>query len=87
MNKIIYLIFPILITGCSIPVKPNFPDIPKNLEESCPELKEAKRDSDKLSDLLETVTTNYARYHECHIKVQAWSEWYKNQKKIFEGSE
>jgi hypothetical protein len=87
MNKIFYLIFPFLISGCSILVKPSFPDIPKNLDESCPELQEAKKDSDKLSDLLKTVTINYGQYHECSIKVQAWSEWYKKQKKIFEGSE
>lgn len=86
MNKIIYLIFPVLVSGCSVPVKPSFPDIPKGLEESCPELQEAKKDSNKLSDLLKTVAINYGQYHECSIKVQAWSEWYKKQKKIFEDS-
>jgi hypothetical protein len=76
----------LLITGCAtkpVPVKQNFPIAPDTLLEPCPDLKKLEKEV-KLSDVAKVVVENYTLYHECSIKSQAWAEWYKVQKKIFE---
>lgn len=75
----------VLLVGCStvVPVKAKFPDAPETLLGKCPELK--KLDSQpKLSDISKTIAQNYTTYHECSVKNDAWIEWYKVQKQIFE---
>lgn len=80
------LLICLLLAGCSttVPVKRNFPDIPQVLKKPCSELKEVEEGTVKLSDVLAVVTDNYSQYHECKITVNAWIEWYDQQKKIFE---
>lgn len=39
----------------------------------------------KVSELIGTVTDNYATYYKVKEQVQGWQEWYKEQKKIYEG--
>lgn len=74
----------IFLAGCTtVPVMPTFPEAPDILLENCPALLRLEQGS-KLSDLLIVVTENYIRYHECAIKQKAWTEWYTQQKKIFE---
>jgi len=82
--KTLMLIFVMLsLSGCVTPVKRNFPDVPAMLKEKCPELLDVKN-TDKLSDVLLTVTQNYGQYHECSIKLESWIQWYEDQKKIFD---
>jgi hypothetical protein len=82
--KTLMLILVILsLSGCVTPVKRNFPDAPAMLKEKCPELLDVKK-TDKLSDVLLTVTQNYGQYHECSIKLESWIQWYEDQKKIFD---
>jgi hypothetical protein len=84
--KGLLLVFPaMLLTGCLIttPVKRNFPEVPKELMEACPDLKKTEP-TEKLSEVLKVVVENYGQYHECKIKVDTWVEWYKTQKEIFE---
>ena len=38
----------------------------------------------KASELLDTVVQNYGSCHENATKLEAWQEWYREQKKIFE---
>jgi hypothetical protein len=38
----------------------------------------------KASELLDRVVENYGSCHENAAKLEAWQEWYKEQKKIFE---
>lgn len=38
----------------------------------------------KASELLDTVVQNYGACHENAAKLEAWQEWYREQKKIFE---
>ena len=38
----------------------------------------------KASELLDTVVQNYGSCHENAAKLEAWQEWYREQKKIFE---
>ena len=75
----------ILLVGCSttVPVKRNFPEIPERLMQKCPQLEKLENEA-KLSDIAKTVTNNYTTYYECAVKDDAWIEWYKVQKNIFE---
>lgn len=86
MKTLLILISAVLLTGCleTVPVKRTFPDIPPELVKSCPELQEAARDTKELSKLLDVVVVNYSTYYECRVKIDAWLEWHKEQKKIFE---
>ena len=68
------LILPVLLlTGClvSTPVKRNFPEVPKELMEACPDLKKTET-TEKLSEVLKVVVDNYGQYHECKGKVDTW---------------
>ena len=81
--KILLLIPAVLLTGClTTPVKRNFPEVPQEIMQACPDLKTVEP-TEKLSDVLKVVTDNYGQYHECRIKVDTWVEWYNTQKQIF----
>lgn len=84
MRKFLVLVPILMLAACSTttPVKRNFPDVPTEQLESCPNLKQTEQ-TDKLSDVLKIVVDNYGQYHECQIKADAWIEWYKKQKDIF----
>jgi hypothetical protein len=49
----------------------------------CPQLAKLENEA-KLSDISKTVTNNYTTYYECAVKHDAFVEWYKIQKNIFE---
>jgi hypothetical protein len=77
----------LLMIGCSttVPVTVKFPEAPGNVAmTACPQLQKLAEDA-KLSDISKTVSVNYNTYYECVIKTDAWIEWYKIQKHIFEG--
>jgi hypothetical protein len=75
----------ILLSGCvTTPVQRTFPDIPPSLRSSCEDLTLIEQGTDKLSEVLVVVTGNYAKYHECQLKVETWQQWYQTQKKIFD---
>jgi hypothetical protein len=78
---IIALVF--CLSGC-LATAPKFPDIPPELRESCPELNEVANGTKELSKVLDTVVVNYSTYYECRVKVDAWLEWHKRQKQIFD---
>jgi|LakMenE01Jun11ns_1017448.scaffolds.fasta_scaffold9715163_3 hypothetical protein len=90
-SMIIFAIVTLLvlaITGCAtaVPVTAKFPEPPGKLAtQSCTELQKLKDDA-KLSDVSRTVTINYSSYYECAVKTDAWIEWYKIQKILFEGA-
>ena len=74
----------LFLTGCiATPVKRNFPDAPPSLTTACESLTVAPM-TNKLSIIISSVTTNYGKYHECSYKVDAWNNWYVEQKKIFD---
>ena len=85
MKGLIILVSAFMLTGClsTAPVKRNFPEVPQELMTACPDLKTVEN-TDKLSKVIETVTDNYAQYHECRVKVDTWIDWYNTQKKIFD---
>ena len=80
-----YLLFVLILTGCSttVPVTAKFPDVPERLLVKCPQLEKLENEA-KLSDIGKTVTNNYTTYYECAVKHDAFVEWYKIQKNIFE---
>ena len=76
----------LLLTGCStvVPVTNTFPNAPSDIAlVRCPQLQKIA-DNAQLSDVAKTVTVNYGTYYECAVKTDAWIEWYKIQKQIFE---
>ena len=77
------LLVPLLLSGC-FATTPTFPDIPLALQKTCPDLIELAVGTEKMSDLLDTINVNYKTYHECRVRVDAWHEWHKEQKKIFD---
>lgn len=81
-----YLLIALLLTGCStvLPVKQKFPEIPSELAIECPDLEKLPADTKKLSDVVSNVSQNYGTYYECQARKEAWVEWYKAQKQIFE---
>lgn len=82
--KKLALLLPFLVAGCvAVPVNINFPDVPKELQAKCQDLKKIQ-DNAKLSEVVSTVAANYGQYNECKVKVDAWNEWYVKQKEIFE---
>ena len=85
MKKIAVIIATVMLTACTttVPVTAKFPEAPTVLMEKCPDLAQLKDDA-KLSDVAKTVTLNYTTYYECSLKLDAWTEWYQVQKKIFE---
>ncbi len=85
MKYLIILLSALALSGCltTLPVNQQFPDVPKELLESCPELKLIEGGTTTLSKLLETVVQNYTLYHRCAANNEAWSEWYNKQREIF----
>jgi hypothetical protein len=82
-----YLLIPLLLlAGCSttVPVVMKFPDAPAELTQLCENLEKVPADTKQLSVTSETVVRNYGRYHKCSDKVEAWVEWHKTQKQIYE---
>jgi hypothetical protein len=80
-----YLLILLVLAGCSttVPVTMKFPEVPDKLLRECPQLQKLGEDV-KLSDVSKTVTINYTTYYECAVKNDAWIEWYKIQKHIYE---
>lgn len=82
--KLLLILATLLLTGCvATPVKRTFPALPPSLTTGCDPI-ESVPETKKLSVVLTVVTTNYAHYQECSIKVDTWRAWYNEQKKIFE---
>ena len=83
---VVFVILAFLATGCStvVPVTAKFPDAPGTVAMTpCPQLQKVVEDA-KLSDISKTVTINYGTYYECAVKTDAWIEWYKIQREIFD---
>ena len=82
--KIAIVALALLISACStVPVERKFPDVPKELIQACPDLKQVNPTT-KISEVVDIVVSNYGQYKECQVKVDSWIDWYNNQKQIFE---
>ena len=85
MKKLI-IIVSLFLTGCTmfVPVKRNFPEASATLMVKCPELETVQGDRVAITEMLRTVVNNYRLYYECSNRVDGWTEWYIEQKKIFD---
>ena len=85
-TKIIVLALGIVLAGCSttVPVKRTFPAVPETLLKECGALNTINKPEVKLSELMDTVAKNYGKYHECAAITEAWQDWYREQKKVFD---
>lgn len=87
-TKIILLaVIGVMLAGCSttaVSVKRTFPAVPEALLMECGTLNAINKPEVKLSELMETVSKNYGKYHECAAVNEAWQEWYREQKKVFD---
>lgn len=80
------LLLALILAGCSTttPVTRHFPEAPGTMAmTACPQLQKLPEDS-KLSDISKTITVNYGTYYECAVKLDAWIDWYKIQREIFD---
>lgn len=87
MNRLLILLPTLLLAGClstTVPVKMSFPQVPDELMRACPGLKDVDTNTDKLTDVLKIVSSNYGQYNDCKTQVDGWMQWYNTQKKIFE---
>jgi len=74
--------------GCAtvVPVTAAFPAAPgATYQQACPDLQKIK-DQPQLSDVSNTISVNYSSYYECAVKLDAWIQWYSQQKTIFESA-
>jgi hypothetical protein len=79
------LILAVVLSGCtSVPIAPKFPSVPKEMLQSCNDLKPVDPGVTKLSEVLNTVVDNYGQYYDCKAMSDDWIEWYHTQKKIYE---
>lgn len=73
------------LSACvSVPVDRTFPKAPEELTQACPDLQTVPAGTTQLSVVVETIITNYGQYQSCQNKSEAWTQWYNEQKKIFD---
>jgi hypothetical protein len=85
MKRLLALTLVLTLTGClNTPVNSHFPEVPAELKVACPSLEQVDPATTKLSEVIVVVTDNYTQYHECRVRVDAWIEWYKIQRAIFD---
>ena len=85
MKSITIAFLAICLTACaSVPVERSFPKVPAELMVSCPPLQIMDPETTRLSDVVQSVVTNYGQYQACDGKVDTWIEWYRTQKTIFD---
>jgi alpha-L-arabinofuranosidase len=74
-----------MLSACStvVPVTMKFPGVPDEIMVACPDLQQQEY-TEKLSEVMITVSKNYSQYHECRAKVDAWVAWYNSQKQIYD---
>lgn len=82
MKKII-LFLVVFLTACTLPVKQEFPKVPNTFMEQPAPLK-LVNDNSSFSDMLEVMLDNYSSYYVVSERLNAWQNWYKQQKALFE---
>lgn len=88
MTKTLLLTLALLLGGCStvVPLATSWPPPPGMLaQQPCPQL-QALPPNPPLSVVATTVAQNYGLYYECAVKLQAWQQWYREQKILHESA-
>ena len=81
---LLFCVASLFLAGCSttVPVKQKFPEAPAVLLEKCDNLETIDTPTIVFSEFLKHVTKNYTKHHSCSKVVEAWQQWYTEQKKI-----
>ena len=86
MQKLLLISLVVLVSGCTtVPVTVKFPEVPEALMQPADKL--TPLDTSKkieLSDIIENANENAGKYYTLRERYNAWIEWYKSQKQIFE---
>lgn len=83
--KLLIAVLAVALSACvSVPVERKFPKAPEELTTACPDLQTVPAGTTQLSVVVETIITNYGQYQLCQTKNATWTEWYNEQKKIFD---
>jgi hypothetical protein len=85
--RITHIMAILVLAGCSntVPVHMTFPDAPASLLQPAPALIPLPTGrSIQLSDILDNANTNYGQYHEMSARLSAWTQWYNEQRRIFD---
>jgi len=87
MKKLLLVCAILALTGCAntmtAKVTMTWPSTPPDLQTACPDLGQVDPNTIKLSDALNTVTSNYTQYYICKDRVDNWIDWYNTQQKIY----
>lgn len=83
MRFLILFICVAVMNGCTIIVKPRFPEAPQELQVECDPLKEMNENT--LTNLLTVVNENYSSYKICSERVRLWNIWFKEHQTIYKG--
>lgn len=73
------------LTACTLPVQREFPSVPQTFMQKPIPLKEVP-DNSSFSTMLDVMLDNYSSYYVISERLNAWQEWYKQQKSIFENA-
>ena len=83
--KTLILVLLLSLTACTtVPVERSFPEVPKTFMEKSKELKFVS-DKASFSEMLDVMIDNYSEYYLVMQKLNAWQQWYLQQKEIFNG--
>lgn len=85
MKLISTIIFSLTLIGCTVPVKQKFPEAPDTLLANPKPLKEVPANASS-SQVFEVVIDNYGTYYETVNLLKGWQDWYKLQKKNYDGN-
>lgn len=82
-------LFTLFLSGCAmfqkpVPVAPQWPDVSLQLKKKCEELKTIAGEKISVTDMMKVIVENYSIHYQCSTKVDGWTEWYEEQKKIYE---
>jgi hypothetical protein len=87
MKKVLCIFAIAILSGCASGIKTNvsmnWPDVPADLKNECPDLSSVDPKTTKLSEVLTVVSSNYSEYYSCKDRVNNWIEWYNTQQKIY----
>jgi hypothetical protein len=84
--KLIIVAVALVLAGCTtpVPLKSKFPTPPDILLVDCGPLNTIDKETVLLSEFLQTVRSNYEKYHNCADLVVEWQNWYKEQKSLYD---
>jgi uncharacterized protein YcfL len=84
--KLVITCIAFLMVGCAtpVPIAINFPTPPTVLMQKCGPLNTIDKEQVLLSEFMQTVRSNYEKYHNCADLILEWQAWYNEQKVLYD---